>query len=164
MDWGRVTQTGTELLKKYRYVLVVVLVGLFLMLLPESDPLPDREPEAQMEESLEEALEELLSQLKGAGKVSVLLTEKQGKQIIYQTDEDAVREEDATDVHTKTVLVTEDARKETGLVRQIIPPVLQGAVVLCQGADDPKIRLAVVEAVMGATGLPSHCICVLKMK
>jgi hypothetical protein len=42
--------------------------------------------------------------------------------------------------------------------------VYQGAVVLCQGAADAAVRLAVVEAVSKATGLGADKICVLKMK
>ena len=64
----------------------------------------------------------------------------------------------------KTLIITDEKRAEKGLIRQVNPPVLQGAVVVCQGADAPKVKLAVVDAVMRATGLSSNQICVLKMK
>jgi hypothetical protein len=39
-----------------------------------------------------------------------------------------------------------------------------GAVIVCQGADKPVVRLAIVEAVADATGLSTDTITVLKMK
>jgi stage III sporulation protein AG len=39
-----------------------------------------------------------------------------------------------------------------------------GAVVIAQGADDPSIKLAIVDAVTKATGLGANKISVLKMK
>lgn len=39
-----------------------------------------------------------------------------------------------------------------------------GAIVLCQGADHPEVRLKIVEAVAAFTGLGSNRIMVMKMK
>ena len=61
-------------------------------------------------------------------------------------------------------MVTNEERAQNGLVKQVIPPVFQGAVVVCQGGDQPTIRLAIVEAVADATGLTADKITVLKMK
>ena len=92
--------------------------------------------------------------MEGAGKVAVLLTESRGGEIFYQTEGDDQR----------TVLVTGTDRSESGLVRTTQSPVYQGAVVVCQGADSPAVRLAVVEAVSNATGLGTDRITVLKME
>ena len=56
------------------------------------------------------------------------------------------------------------SRTESGLVRQTLGPVYRGAVILCQGADDPTVKLAVVEAVRCVTGLGADQISVQKMK
>ena len=109
---------------------------------------------------LAQQLEILLTNLQGAGTVRVLLTERTGEQIHYQTDQDGSRE----DRHLKTVVITGSDRAQTGLILRTDPPVWQGAVVLCQGADSAAVRLAVVEAVTAATGLTSDRISVLKMK
>ena len=50
------------------------------------------------------------------------------------------------------------------MVRQILSPEYLGAVVVCQGANDVQVRLAVVEAVSKVTGLGADKISVLKMK
>jgi stage III sporulation protein AG len=65
--------------------------------------------------------------------------------------------------HADTVIVMDGNREETGLVKQVLPPVYRGAVIACQGADSANIRLAIVEAVKSVTGLSSDRITVLKM-
>lgn len=157
LTWPR---EGLELLKKYRYVLLVILAGILLMNLPEGQAqAPDQIPESTEGETsltLEESLSRLLSGMEGAGQVQVLLTQARGEEILYQTD--------SRDDQQDTVLIREDGRAETGLIRQRNPPVYLGAVILCQGADSAGVRLAIVEAVMGVTGLSSDKITVLKMK
>jgi stage III sporulation protein AG len=147
-----------SLVSKYRYVLIVVAVGLVLMLLPGSGG-KEPEPTQQVQETvpdLEAELAGILSKIKGAGKVEVMLTTAQGQETCYQTDR---RGEDHS-----TVTVTDGSRIETGLIRQVNPPVYLGAIIVCQGGDDPSVRLAIVESVAKATGLGADRISVMKMK
>lgn len=166
MDWLKGKETVAVFMKKYRYVLLVLAVGIFLMALPEQESLPEQTTQVaeQTEPQLEDTLAQLLSHLEGAGKVEVMLTQAKGQQTLYQTDEDTSASDGNTDTHRQTVLVSGSDRGETGLIRQINPPTYQGAIVLCQGADNANIRLSIVEAVMSVTGLRSDCITVLKMK
>lgn len=163
MDWVSLKSSGLENLKKYRYVLLVVLAGIFLMALPEkkAEVSPSQEVPEQTRPGLQESLSEILSRIAGAGKVQVLLTQSAGEQTLYQTDED-IRENG--ELRRQTVLVTGSDREESGLVRRIDPPAYRGAVVLCQGADSASVRLSIVEAVANATGLTTDKITVLKMK
>lgn len=166
MEGIDIKKDGLEILKKYRYVFLILLVGLFLMLVPEAGEktqLP--EPQADVEESgLQEELSVILSKIAGAGNVEVLLTEVSGSQTYYQADETLSTGENTKDQRRDTVLVTNSNREEVGLIRRVDPPVYQGAIVLCQGADDAKVRLSIVEAVSNATGLSTNKITVLKMK
>lgn len=166
MDWVSIKSRGVESLKKYKYILVVILAGIFLMALPEKKTEQPKvsEPAAVSEPSLQESLSKILSKIEGAGKVEVLLTQAEGTETLYQTDEERSAGETTTDRKQKTVLVTNSAREETGLVRQVNPPTYQGAVILCQGGDNARIKLAIVEAVANATGLSTDKITVLKMK
>ena len=125
----------------------------------KEEPMP-----VSTETSLQESLEEILSQISGAGRVSVLLTQAAGKETVYQIDENASAENGGSSSHRQTVLVSGTGREETGLVRQVREPTYLGAVVVCQGADNAAVRLAVVEAVRSATGLTTDRISVLKMK
>lgn len=166
MDWLTLRGKARLWLKEYRYVLLVLFLGIVLMLLPQSKAAEegDKEtlvPETVAEESLQEQLEQLLSIVQGAGKVRVLLTEAAGERVIYQTDGE---ENSQNTKRTDTVILSDSGRAESGLVQQILPPTYQGAVILCQGADSAAVRLALIEAVSNATGLTSDRISVLKMK
>ena len=162
MDWIGKKGSVQEFLQKYRYVLLAALVGILCMTLPEKPKEPAAEESVQVisEPALEDSLSALLSSVQGAGRVKILLTQQEGAKTLYQNDEVRTEKESRTD----TILVTDSSRKESGLIRQIIPPVYRGAVVLCQGADDARIRLQIMEAVKSVTGLTSDRITVLKMK
>lgn len=154
--------TLKESLKKYRYGAAVLVLGLMIMAIPHPEeteaPLPEKT--AVSVESLEDSLSRLLSRLEGAGKVQVLLTQRQGAETVYQTDDDL----SADGRNYDTVVITGSDRSESGLVRQVNPPQYLGAVVLSQGADSANVRLALVQAVRSATGLSTDRITVLKMK
>ena len=158
-------QRINALFGKYKYPILVALVGLGLMLLPsEQEPTEPTEPPRVVESSLEEKLDALLGRIEGAGQVSVLLTEKEGSQTLYQTDSQTDADESGSRRTDDTVLIEDENRTESGLVRQTLGPVYRGAVILCQGADDPTVKLAVVEAVRCVTGLGADQISVQKMK
>ena len=105
-----------------------------------------------------------MSQVSGAGTVRVLLTQAESGETIYQTDDTESTQENGSSLRRETVLVSDGSRQQAGLVRQTQAPVYRGAVVVCQGGDTAPVRLAIVEAVAGVTGLPSNRITVLKMK
>jgi stage III sporulation protein AG len=147
-----------DYLKKYRWALLILLIGIVLMLLPGSSKEQPSVEETPREEiiGMEQELAHILSQIQGAGNVQVLLTESTGAQTVYQTDKE--------DPHEKTVIITGSDRAQSGLVQQVIPPKYMGAIVVCNGADNASVRLAIVEAVSKVTGLGADRISVLKMK
>lgn len=149
-------------LRKNRVILLALLMGILLMLLPDKKETEVivQEPKEAQEQALQEELEEILSLIQGAGDVRVLLTQAEGGETIYQTNESG----SSDSLRRETVLVTNGAREESGLIRQVKPPKYQGAVILSQGAESAAVRLAIVEAVKSATGLAADRIAVLKMK
>lgn len=155
-----------EFLKKNRYVLLVLLCGLVLLCWPQGiqQTQQDIPQQTGQTESLEQRLEKILSQVSGAGTVRVLLTQAESGETIYQTDDTESTQENGSSLRRETVLVSDGSRQQAGLVRQTQAPVYRGAVVVCQGGDTAPVRLAIVEAVAGVTGLPSNRITVLKMK
>ena len=160
MDGNGPRQRINALFGKYKYPILVVLVGLGLLLLPTGEAQEPRVPvETVRETSLEQRLEELLAQIEGAGAVRVLLTEDVGRETIWQTDVQS----DADSVREDTVILEDSGRNETGLVRRTTEPSYRGAVILCQGADAPSVKLAIVEAVRCVTGLGADQISVQKM-
>ena len=162
MDWIAGKGKVQNFLKKYRLAIIVLLAGILLLTLPGGEEQEQPPAPVTQESSLQEALEEILSEISGAGQVSVLLTQAAGEETVFQIDED-IPDHGGTS-RRETVLVSGSGREETGLVRQTKAPTYLGAVIVCQGADNASVHLAIVEAVRSATGLTTNRISVLKMK
>lgn len=154
-------------LNKYKYACVVLLIGIFLMLLPEKpkeETVVQTQTQQQPNLTVEGKLEDILKHVEGAGEVEVMLSIAKGEQIIYQTDTAYSNNENSSDTRTETILTTDCNRNETGLIHQKNPPVYLGAVILAQGAENPVVKLAIVEAVSNITGLGADKISVIKMQ
>lgn len=166
MDIGKIKSW----LYRYRYPLIVALVGVVLLLLPSRSTATET-PSAQVQTSTEEAqtdmaalLAEILGQIDGVGKVQVLLSISVGETTIYQSDEDSTVSDGTSTLRKETVIITDSSKNQQALVSQIIPEQYLGAIVVCEGADNASVKWAVVEAVSKATGLGANQISVLKMK
>ena len=147
-------------LKKYRGAVLVLLCGIALMCLPrQQETKKVAVPEEQ--QTLEQALEKILSQVSGAGEVRVLLSGQLSETKRYQTDD---TQSGSGELRQETVILTGENRVQTALVRQTEAATYRGAIVVCQGAENPKVALSVVQAVAAVTGLSTNRITVLKMK
>ena len=168
MDWSIIKEKVLNMIRKYRYAVVVILIGIVLMAIPgrTREKTSKMEPATQevVQKTDEERLEELLSQIEGAGKVRVMLSTAAGEETLYQTNDNTSNSGDSASTRRDTVTVTDSDRMETGLVRQINPPKYLGAMVICEGADRASVRLAITDAVSKVTNLGYDCICVLRMK
>lgn len=157
-----------RLLKKFGAPAVILLAGLFLMLLPKSDGKELRQEVITEQPShiltVEQQLSDILSTVDGAGEVCVMLTVASGEEIIYQSDISNSINTDSSTSRYETITITDAQRSQAGLIRQVNPPVYKGAIVVCKGAEDPRVRLAIVEAVSRITGLGADKISVMKMK
>lgn len=168
MDLAKLREKQKTWIGKYKYAMLILGVGILLMVLParqESTSSSEQISEKiQIVPSQESRLEEILMEIEGAGKVRVMLTQAHGEETVYQTDVDSNQESESSSQRLDTVMVTDENRSQSGLIRQINPPEYLGAVVVCQGADQPKVKLAITEAVSKATNLGADQITVLKMK
>lgn len=167
MDIRRWTEKMPALIRKYRYPILVLAIGLVLLAWPQrSDDDPQQTDHVAAEEKVDltHQLQSILAQIEGVGRVEVLLTIKTGETTVYKSDEDVSTSENSSTIRTETVIITGSDRQQQPLVSQILSPEYLGAVVVCQGAGDVKVCLAVVEAVSKATGLGTDRITVLKMK
>lgn len=167
MDTVTLSQKVAAFFTKYKYAILVLLLGLVLMGIPNRKITPPASPEISQKPqtvSMDERLIKILSQIDGAGKVEVLLSFASGEEILYQENTKRTHSDTSeTDDHT-TVTVTDSQRAQDGLIRQVNPPTYLGALVICQGADSPTVRLAITQAVSKITGLGADRISVLKMK
>ncbi len=155
---------------KYKYALLVMVVGIAFMMIPDlgkdtqSNIAPEPTKKEEFSQPLEERLCDILSSISGAGKVKVLLSIREGEEKKYQVDYDKSYSATGSSERSEVVIITDGDRNEAALVKQINPQTYLGAVIICQGADSPAVRLNIIEAVSKITGLRSDQIAVLKMK
>lgn len=168
MDIGKIAGKIPKWFYNYRYPILILLAGLILLTVPgkkTSSEAPQTTVSTETQKAdTAQLLADVLSQMNGVGKVKVMLTVSVGETTIYHSDEDIDTAEGLSSVRKETVIVTDSQRNQKPLVTQVIPEKYQGAVIVCQGADNPSVKWAVVEAVSKATGLGADQISVLKMK
>ena len=165
MEINKIQGKVKEYIGKYKYAALVLVIGLVLLLLPTKSIKTKTSDTPQITQTghqnlTQDSLVEILQSIQGAGKVKVLLSMATGEETVYQSDTEA----SSGDSSNKTVIITDSQRKESGLIRQINPAAYQGAIVVCEGADNPTVRLAITQAVSKITGLGADAICVLKMQ
>ncbi|MBQ8768070.1 MAG: hypothetical protein IJZ15_00230 [Oscillospiraceae bacterium] len=152
--------------RKYRFVVLILLIGIALMLIPFGGTKETQAPAqttVATQPDISEELSQILSQIDGAGEVSVMLSVRTGTSTVYQTDESITGGDNDSSRHD-TVIVTDENRTQSGLVQHIVYPEYRGAIIVCQGADNVQVRLSIMEAVARITGLGMDKISVLKMK
>lgn len=165
-----ITAIGAKILdfiKKYRFVLIILAVGVVFMIFPtQKKESTDQNIVKQTQPLVDpsEELSQILSRIQGAGKVEILLTRASGERNVYQTNQERDESEQGQSIRVETVIITDADRAQQGLLLQILAPEYRGAIVVCQGADNAAVRLAIIEAVADATGLGTDRISVLKMK
>ena len=169
MDIKKFSEKCPQWLKKYRYPIIIVLVGIVLMSVSGNTSTKqnsDAPPVASQvqQPDMADRLADILSQISGVGKVQVMLTVSVGETTKYHSDEDIATTENGTTIRKETIIVSGDNRTEQALITQILPPQYRGAVIVCQGGDRASVQLAVTEAVSKVTGLGADQISVLKMK
>lgn len=170
MDIKKYSSKITQYMYKYRYAVLVLIIGLALMLLP--DRVKDNEPEqtqhiavdALQYNDITKELKQVLSQIDGVGQVEVMLTISTGQQNFYQQDEDQSTSESGSTIRKETVIITSTDRQQEALLLYTKAPEYLGAIIVCKGAQEPTVKLAIIDAVSKITGLNSNQISVVKMK
>lgn len=168
MDVSKIIKKLTNLAVKYKYAILILLVGIVLMALPQKSTQKEQtQPSVTVQQeqiTVEQQLANILSNVKGAGRVEVMLTIKEGEEVLYQTNTDTSQSDTTGSVSSDTVILSDKDRTQSGLVRKVNGPKYQGAIILCTGANDPSVRLAIIDAVSKITGLGADKISVLEIK
>lgn len=181
MEWKQLNkQTIRTWLQKYKFSLLILLLGILLLLWPSGNKaapenvlqttsqVAEDTTQAVTPSQLQTQLGEVLSKIAGAGQVEVILTLRTGTQYIYQTDvtqDDHIQgEEEQHTLTRQTVLTADGSAQEKAVITQTIYPTYLGAVVISQGADQPSVKLDLRNAISSLTGLSADKITVVKMK
>lgn len=159
---------------KYKAVLLVIAAGVICLLWPsggggekEADftaKVSSVDQELQQLEAIQTEMEEILGHIQGVGQLQLMLTVDRGREQVLAGDttlaysgptaspEDYSRS-------SETVVLSGDGGSV--VVTQEVWPKFRGALVVCQGAEDPAVQLEVIEAVSALTGLGSDKISVV---
>ena len=140
--------------------LAVLAVGCMLLLLPTQAREAVRETQAEGQEEFdlerfEQKLESVLSEVAGAGETHVILSLRSGSRQVLAQD----RQQDSTGTSAQTVTVGSSSDEQVVPV-QTVAPDFRGALVVCAGAGDARVRLEVTQAVCVLTGLGTDRVCV----
>ena len=157
-----------KLWKKYKFALLIVLAGVVLMVLPtgkkteRQTAIPNSTDVFSLEET-ERKIESILGQIDGVGKLKVMLTLTAGSQLQLASDVDTTGTAEGRSRQETVTLNRGSGYQEVIVTRQFYP-VYRGAVIVCQGAGNASVRLAVTEAVSALTGLSADKITIVKWK
>lgn len=149
--------------KSYKYVLAVILVGVIFLVVPVGGGTGKESEEVDLRwrgdfdtQQTEQRLAQVLSEIRGVGSVQVLLTVKESRRQVLAYD----TQKDPDSGRYDTVIISKGSGNQQPVVLNEVAPRFQGAVVVCDGADDPVVKLAVLESVAAATGLSADEIAV----
>lgn len=165
-------QRALQGIKKYKYVLLTVLLGVLLLLLPQNEKSADSGPATPSaaenfdREALQSEMETILSSLDGVGKLSLMLTVEGGGAYELAQDETASlkargEEVDEQTRKTETVVLGSGTSAEVVVTHSRYPRFV-GALVVCEGGGQADVQLKVTQAVSALTGLSSDRISVVK--
>lgn len=156
-----------EIWKKYQIPLLILVVGIALMLIPtrkfsaeKSEEKASVQPFSLADTQAE--MERILGNMVGVGRVNVMLTLKSGNALQLAEDKDYSEREAEKKQGSQVVKLNRGSGTQEVVITNEIYPTFLGAVVVCDGANDPAVRLTVTEAVSVLTGLSSDKISVAK--
>lgn len=117
--------------------------------------------------SLEKRLSNTLSQIDGVGNVSVMITLDGSSQLIlaYETESKTNTTDNTTSSGTSTktnnttanstpIIISSNGQSHPLVLSEIMPEI-KGVVVVCEGADNIRVKLNILEAVQALLGVKS---------
>ncbi len=142
--------------QKRKYLVILFLCGILLLLLPTSgkgtpEPVETVCETDYMIEAEEKRLEATLSVIRGAGKCRVLLSVREGAELILAEDAG------------ETVVLSRSGTQSTVTVQKRYPDYM-GAVIVSEGAGNANVRYDILSAVMSYTGLGADKITICSLE
>ncbi len=158
-----------RVLGKYKFVALILCLGVVLMLLPVRGDNQSNLTQAVSQseegeqtfdlEALERRMESALSEINGVGEVTVVLSlRSSGEDILAQDTSEG------TTSDRETVIVSTGSGTEEAVSVKTIYPEFKGALVICEGAGNASVKLEVLQAVSAITGLSSDQISICQRK
>jgi stage III sporulation protein AG len=132
---------------------------------------------ADYETNIESRLEAILSNMKGVGKVKVLVTLETNGEIVPATDDNVDKTitnekdkdngerkvtQDSTD--KKVVMENKQSGESSALILKEYKPKVKGVIVAAEGAEDAKIQYNICQAIEVALNIDASKVQVFEMK
>lgn len=136
-----------------------------------------QQPDETFETTMEKRLQNILSNVKGAGKVEVMLTISYGKEIVIaddvSTQEDTSQEKDSTggtrnsrtySEENKAIMYTPNSGVTQPVVVKEKQPKIEGIIIVAEGGDDVIVQSNLRKAASALFDVAEYKIEVFKMK
>lgn len=158
---------------KYKYILLMCAAGILLVMLSGIEDSRADTSNTDWQDvkfdagEIEKAAESIFSKIEGVGKVDVRITVKSGYESVYAYDisRDCTQSESGFSASADKEMVTVNSSGQNmPITIKIKHPEYMGAVIVCEGGDDSKIKLELTQAMKSLTGISADNIVVAKMK
>lgn len=125
------------------------------------------------DDNLEKRLENILGKISGVGKVYVLLTYTESSSLvpIYNVNSSTSILEEKDNAGISKITETENIQKDVVLekdgklsIEKRIKPLIEGAIIIAEGASNINIKSDIISAVEAVTGVKTHKIQVFEME
>lgn len=165
IEWKSKLHSFYAFLQKWKYVWIVLFVGLFLMLTGGRENKTAERPEQGIDtvfslQEFEQQLGNCLAKIEGIGSVELMLSLDSSGRAEYASD---LRRTADESYESEVTTVSNGSYGEEPVMVAAICPEFRGAVVICEGADNDYVRLSVTEAVGSICGIGADRIAVVKM-
>ena len=164
----------SEMITNKKWIALIFILGLGLILLPAENKAKEtkhtevKESHQEYRENLEKDLKGILSQVKGVGKVDVLITLDDSGNTYFATDEteniSQKNEEKNKSRQIQHVLRSNGSNTDEPLITGKKSPKISGVLICAEGANDSAVKNSIKCAVEALLGVGSHRIEVLERK
>lgn len=157
-DFTKLKALGMKLLNNKLLLYLLLAAAVLILLWPfggSPDKAPDTSeisPPAFSLEEQEAKIRDALTRIQGVGEAEVVLSLR------------GTASRDLAKDNSDALVISAGGGTQSTVELRYLYPEYQGAVVICEGGDNPRVRLDVTSAVSILTGLGSDKITVIKMK
>lgn len=159
---------------KLKIIVIVGIAGILLIFLSDlfsTSPKKNIKPTKELsvdtstyKAEMEKELTKILTEIRGVGKVKVMLTIEGSTEYVFAEEVNS-KKEDSSDKHSedyqnKYVIIEKNGEKEA-LVKKILKPKIVGVLIVCEGGNSPIVCEKVYKAVSAVLGLSYNNICVV---
>lgn len=146
-----------------KIIFIIILIGVSFMLFGGIGSEKKEKKEISVTISEEERLCNILSQIRGVGRVSVMITYYSSDEldIAYETNQTSTQREEENSQNVQSNIDSKAIMSsgEPFVTRSIYPEV-KGVIVAAEGAGDIGVREKIINAVTTSLGVGSHRVCV----